>query len=193
MWLWISGLSMLGVFGCLTIAKAMERPSSSSKDDVRKFQIPQEGGTVFLPKRYVQDQAHGNVVAAAFLPRDFLLAFGKRRSNMGGYPVVSEALAVGLRSREPDWDAFRRKAASYLKDANWKVAASVESLPWEPISRNGLQLRHAEIPETPDYHVLVFAEKSSPIHVVAFARRKRLDHAVAAINQALQTYRDESQ
>jgi len=177
----------VGIFGWVFNSRAMEKNAAEDK----VFPVP-GGGQVVLPKRYVVDKAaEGNPVQAAFLPDDLLLAYGKRRWNMGGNEIVSEALAVGHKTNFANWEEFRKEAASFLQDADWRGPA-MEPLDWSEVEVDGIELREAGLEEVPGRRVIVGWKLDGRIWAAAFVKDSARQHGLDSMRQALETHTEEN-
>ncbi len=112
-WIGLTVVVALGVFGVVHVAGAAGRNHPPS----RVYQVP-DAGWVLMPGRFVSDSG-----ATRLVSMDVLMTYGKRRWNIGGYEVISEAIAVGSKSKFADREEFRMQAAHYLNDAEWRASS----------------------------------------------------------------------
>jgi hypothetical protein len=182
----ILGVCIFVVLSWLLLSSGIMHPKEAEKT----FQIP-HGGEIVLPGRFVMDPpAPKNEVRSAFVPNDFLLLYGKRRWNIGGYQKISEAMAIGHQAVFPDWNEFRKRAAHFLQDADWRHEAMKEELVWRKVKSGDLDLQVASIIDIPGYEVLVAYHDIVPLWVVGFVNEKTKDKSLEAIKEAFNHYRE---
>lgn len=155
---------------------------SATKEPVR-HQIP-EAGTVELPGRFTTKTSKPEIMHAT----ELLMAFGKRRVNIGGYVIVSEAMAFGSKVRFDSWDVFRFEAAHYLQDADWRGPAR-ENLAWSRHVVDDITFHTATLQPYPFKTVVVADPAAYPIWAAAFVdtTRSKMD-PVQALADALKSY-----
>jgi len=152
----------------------------------RSFAVPGAGG-VELPGRFVGDSG-----ATRLVPMEVLMVYGHRNWNIGGHQRIGEALAVGSKARFSDREEFRKQAAHYLGDADWRGPAMGE-LTWQRIDSDGRPYLVAPLPEEQAdrkaRRLVILPEKEhASVYAVAFAEAPFRDRAVAALAMALETH-----
>jgi len=155
---------------------------SSPKEPVRHA-IP-EAGTIELPGRFHTKTSKPEIMHAT----ELLMAFGKKRYNIGGYVIVGEAMAFGSKARFSSWDVFRIEAAHYLQDADWRGPAR-EDLEWTSQVNGDLTFHTATLKPYPSKTVVAAEASSLPIWAVAFVdtASSKVD-PIQALTDALDSY-----
>jgi len=170
----------LGALGVALMTNACFR--SAHKDPVR-HQIP-DAGTIELPGRFITRTSKPEIMHAT----ELLMAFGKRRYNIGGNVIVGEAIAFGSKSRFDSWNVFRIEAAHYLQDADWRGPAR-EALKWTRQVEGHTTFHRAALRPYPFKTVVAADPSSLPVWAVAFidTTSSRTD-PVQTLIESLQTY-----
>ena len=179
-WAALAAAALAGLFGLAQSARGAERNAHARQ----AFELP-GGGWVNLPGRFVRDN---NATRLAPID-DMLLVYGKRHWNIGGNQKISEALAVAHVMQFDSRRAFRRQAAHYLGDAQWRGPAR-EELNWQVARQPGLELemRVAVLPTDSERMVLLAERDGVPLRAVAFVKSRYRDRAVEALALALDSY-----
>lgn len=148
-----------------------------------RFDIPM-AGSVELPGRFVTRTSAPEIMHAT----ELLLAFGRKRTNIGGYRIVSEALALGAKSQFADWNQFRYEAAHYLQDADWRGPAR-EDLDWDTHVTGDITFHTAKLKPYPTKIIVAADASTLPVWAVAFVDTTRSDmDPVQALTDALNSY-----
>ncbi len=176
-WIGIATVTVAATIGLIYAANGGGRNVTENKS----FQVP-GAGWVTLPDRFVQDNGARHLV-----PLEVLLSYGKRSWNIGGNQKIVEALAVGSKSKFESGDEFRKQAAHYLGDADWRGPA-MDELEWQLTENNGIFMQEATLASDTNKLVLLAENATKPVWVAAFVQAKRRDQAIEVMRMALSSY-----
>jgi len=148
----------------------------------KRFAVPGAGG-VELPERFVADNG-----ATRLAPMEVLLAYGNRKWNVGGHQRIREALAIGSKARFSDREEFRKQAAHYLGDADWRSPA-MGDLAWQRLEFDGRPYLVAALPHDKAGRLVILPEEGhASLYAVAFAEASFRDRAMAALATTLESH-----
>jgi len=179
------GVALAIAAGALGLSRC-EQSAGRNPPGSKRFPVP-GAGVVELPERFVADSG-----ATRLVPMEVLMVYGNRKWSVGGHQRIGEALAVGSKARFSDLEEFRKQAAHYLGDADWRTLA-MGDLAWQRLDFDGRPYLVAALPQDQSDRkagpfVILPEEEHSSLFVVAFAKAPFRDRAIAAIAMALESH-----